>query len=358
MQGAGDDMHGEYLPRFLLSVVFFGLYAKLAPRLLGAGPAEALELVAGEPDLTTQANLSLWELAEIGRRSPERFEEAFARHLERWGHRGPNEQDVYYPRLADAPELARALVENCAGPSPQARRAGRERRARERMASVPWARRVLLEPLRRLAARWLPHRENGKHYLMLAFQRARRLAVRLGERLASEGVLREAEDVFFLTVDEIAAFGRGKALPVERVAPRKADFRRYASVRVPLMVTSDGWAMADGAVAAGGAVLRGDAASAGVATGRVRVIRDPHAGARLEPGEVLVAPHTDPGWTPLFLAASAVVTEVGGIISHGAVVARELGLPAVVNVAGATTVLKDGETVTVDGSRGEVRRGK
>ncbi|MBI2922826.1 MAG: hypothetical protein HYY18_17370 [Planctomycetes bacterium] len=357
LREGGDEMRREYLPSFLLAVIFFTLYIRLAPRLLGAGAAEALDLVAGEPDWTTRADLSLWELAELRRRAPEKFEEAFARHLEQFGHRGPNEQDAFYPRMADAPELARALLENCAragSPAHERRRAERETRARERMAAVPWPRRLLLEPLRRLTARWLPHRENGKHFLMLAFHRVRRLALRLGDRLAAEGALRAADDVFFLTIGEIAEFGRGKALPVERIGPRKADFRRYATVRAPMLVTSDGWAMTGPPPAPGAGVLRGDGASAGVATGKVRVILDPHAGARIEPGEILVAPHTDPGWTPLFLTAAAVVTEVGGIISHGAVVARELGLPAVVNVHDATRLLKDGDTICVDGSRGVV----
>ena len=89
--------------------------------------------------------------------------------------------------------------------------------------------------------------------------------------------------------------------------------------------------------------LTGTPASAGTATGKVRVIMDP-VGAHLEPGEILVAPSTDPGWTPLFMTAGALVMEMGGVISHGAVVAREYGIPAVVGVADATTRLRDGQT--------------
>ena len=360
LRDAGDDMRRDYLPSFLLSVLFFGLHLLVSEKLLGLGAAEALDLVAGEPDLTTQANLSLWELAAIRRKSPDRFEEAFARHLDRFGHRGPNEQDILHPRLADAPALARELIENCArsaAPPYERRRADRDRRVSERMASLSWARRAVMAPLRSLAARWLPHRENGKHYLMLAFHRIRRFALKLGAQLASEGRLRDGSDIFFITVTEIAALGRGRPLPpAEQIELRKADFHRYATVRAPLIVTSDGWVMSDAPPAPGGNVLKGDGASAGVATGRVRVIRDLHSGARLDPGEILVAPHTDPGWTPLFLTAAAVITEVGGVISHGAVVARELGLPAVVNVAGATTLLKDGEIVTVDGTNGIVSK--
>jgi pyruvate,water dikinase len=99
--------------------------------------------------------------------------------------------------------------------------------------------------------------------------------------------------------------------------------------------------------------LAGIAASAGTATGLARVVLEP-AGARLDPGEILVAPSTDPGWTPLFLTAGGLVMEMGGANSHGAVVAREYGIPAVVGVPGATTSIVTGQRITVDGTRGLV----
>jgi pyruvate,water dikinase len=104
---------------------------------------------------------------------------------------------------------------------------------------------------------------------------------------------------------------------------------------------------------AAGTALRGSPASAGQATGRARVVLDP-LGARLEPGDILVAPSTDPGWTPLFLTAGGLVMEMGGAMSHGAVVAREYGIPAVVGLAGATERIPDGATIVVDGTAGTV----
>jgi pyruvate,water dikinase len=100
--------------------------------------------------------------------------------------------------------------------------------------------------------------------------------------------------------------------------------------------------------------MMGAGVSSGRARGTARVIRHPSEGARLQPGNILVAPSTDPAWTPLFLRASAVVMEVGGYLSHGAIVAREYGLPAVVNVAGAVSTVQDGQILTVDGDAGEV----
>ncbi|XTR51381.1 PEP-utilizing enzyme [Pseudarthrobacter sp. So.54] len=126
--------------------------------------------------------------------------------------------------------------------------------------------------------------------------------------------------------------------------------------RIPRLLLSDGTDVEAALMVkspASGA-LTGTPASAGTATGRVRVILDP-VGAELQPGEILVVPSTDPGWTPLFLTVSALVMEMGGVISHGAVVAREYGIPAVVGVPDATTRLRTGQMVTVDGAAGTIR---
>ncbi|HEV2659475.1 MAG TPA: PEP-utilizing enzyme, partial [Ktedonobacteraceae bacterium] len=107
------------------------------------------------------------------------------------------------------------------------------------------------------------------------------------------------------------------------------------------------------AVESAAKTLRGTPASSGVVSGKARVILDPN-GAQLEPGEILVAPSTDPGWTPLFLTAGGLIMEMGGAISHGAVVAREYGIPAIVGVPGATERIATGQYVTVDGTTGIV----
>ena len=139
------------------------------------------------------------------------------------------------------------------------------------------------------------------------------------------------------------------------VATRRSEYRRELRRRhVPRVLLSDGTdAEAAFASPAADAAIRGTPASPGTARGVARVMLSP-AGARLEPGEVLVAPATDPGWTPLFLTASALVMEMGGMMSHGAVVAREYGIPAVVGVPEATTRITTGEHIVVDGSAGTV----
>ena len=141
----------------------------------------------------------------------------------------------------------------------------------------------------------------------------------------------------------------------ELVAAHRAEYERERMRRhVPRVLLSDG-TDAEAALVQpdSGSGLRGSPASPGTVTGVARVIRSPN-GARLEPGEILVAPSTDPGWTPLFLTAGGLVMEMGGMMSHGAVVAREYGIPAVVGVTGATDRIASGQRITVDGSSGTV----
>jgi pyruvate,water dikinase len=159
--------------------------------------------------------------------------------------------------------------------------------------------------------------------------------------------------VFFLDLREVRAALAG-ADHRARVAGRREEYARELRRRhVPRVLLSDGTepeALAAPGPAPDGALV-GTPASAGTATAPARVVLDP-VGAHLEPGEVLVAPSTDPGWTPLFLTAGALVMEMGGANSHGAVVAREYGIPAVVGVANATSLITTGQQLTVDGSRG------
>jgi pyruvate,water dikinase len=183
----------------------------------------------------------------------------------------------------------------------------------------------------------------------------------IGSRLVANGHLDRQEQVFDLTasdlrnwIEEIWDGCGARELSNDRRERRELWLREVAPDVVPgegatagpLSVsqvnTSDGW--------------RGIAVSAGHASGAARVITSPQDGARLSQNEILVAPSTDPGWTPLFLRASAIVMETGGYLSHGAIVAREYGLPAVVNIPGVLAAVRDGEMLTVDGDEGTVRR--
>jgi pyruvate,water dikinase len=140
------------------------------------------------------------------------------------------------------------------------------------------------------------------------------------------------------------------------VAANRANYEHERTRKqMPRVLLSTGEAFYEGVseVTASGDDLVGAVVSPGLVEGRVRVIFDPH-GARLEPGEILVCPSTDPGWTPLFLTAGGLIMEIGGLMTHGSIVAREYGLPAVVGVHQATTRLKTGQWVRVDGNHGRV----
>jgi len=179
----------------------------------------------------------------------------------------------------------------------------------------------------------------------------------IGEELAAGGTIETDADIFFLDLAEARRALGGEdqtAVVLRRRQAYELELRRR---HIPRMLLSDGTepeAVAANRPEHAPGVLLGSPASAGTITGKVRVILDP-VGARLEPGEILVAPSTDPGWTPLFLTAGGLVMEMGGANSHGAVVAREYGIPAVVGVPEATVLLRTGAVVTLDGAAGTVR---
>jgi rifampicin phosphotransferase len=177
----------------------------------------------------------------------------------------------------------------------------------------------------------------------------------IGEQLAGRALLGRADDVFFLDLHEVRAALQGADLRA-RVAERRAEYDRELQRRhLPRVLLSDGTepeATVAAATVPSGALL-GTAASAGTVTATAAVVLEPDRAA-FEPGAILVCPSTDPGWTPLFLTAGGLVMEMGGANSHGAVVAREYGIPAVVGVADATQRIVTGDTVTVDGVAGTV----
>jgi pyruvate,water dikinase len=189
-----------------------------------------------------------------------------------------------------------------------------------------------------------------------------------GARWAAEGLLDRPEDVFALHMRELEALAEGQASATDQTRCCRQAWAAIARDRqqrlvqekrrrqIPRLLLSDGQAFYEGAggsPAGDGRTLRGDPVSPGVIEGPVRVVRDPRH-AQLAPGEILVCPGTDPSWTPLFLTAGGLVMEVGGMMTHGAVVAREYGLPAVAGVHEATQRLRTGQRIRVDGSSGQV----
>ncbi|MDQ0754415.1 PEP/pyruvate-binding domain-containing protein [Arthrobacter sp. B3I4] len=367
----------------------------VARRLLRgiAAPRELEAVLRGLPhNVTTEMDLELWHLAvDIGadQASRDAFlarepadlaaayragllpavgQEGVQAFLARYGHRAVAEIDLGMPRWSEQPDHILGMITNYLrvedpeqAPEQQFRRAAEhaEERIRSLVAQAGtrgrWRARALELCLRRV--RQLSGlRELPKFHIVTILGEMHRQLLLVGAELVRAGVIVDAEDVFFLDFDELRVALRGA-----RMHPLVASRRRLYDVElrrrhIPRVLLSDGTDLEAAVMAKAPpyGALSGTPASAGTATGRVRVITDP-VGARLEPGEILVAPSTDPGWTPLFLTAGALVMEMGGVISHGAVVAREYGIPAVVGVPDATTRLRTGQSVTVDGAAGTVR---
>lgn len=285
--------------------------------------------------------------------------------LARFGQRCPREFDISAPRWVEEPGMILALVRSGltapAAASATARLAEMgERRGRAMAAAVaaaPAWRRPWLRAMARLVELYAPLREAPKHTAMFVFLRMRRAALELGRRRVAEGRLERPEDAFFLTRQELLLRDPAPSAELRRrVTERRARHARFLAERAPDFVRSDGVPVGDGdAPEDEGGVLRGTGIGGGAGAGAVRILTAPDPTA-LREGDVLVVEYADPGWTPLFPRVRAVVMEVGGVMCHAAVVARELGVPAVFGVTGATRRLEEGERVRVDGTRGTVAR--
>jgi pyruvate,water dikinase len=200
-------------------------------------------------------------------------------------------------------------------------------------------------------------RESPKLHIIQMMWVIRQALLESGFELVSSGKLQLADDLFFLYLTELESLAQGddrdwQTLVSERRSSYKSEMSR---VQLPRLLLSDGRAFYEGLTAdeSDGSKLKGSPVSPGVVEGLVRVVLDPQ-NANLSPGEILVCQGTDPAWTPLFLAASGLVMEVGGMMTHGAIVAREYGIPAVVGVHQATTILQTGQRIQINGSDGEI----
>ena len=173
--------------------------------------------------------------------------------------------------------------------------------------------------------------------------------------LVRAGAIEAAEDIFHLTFQELGEAVRSRQVEPGLIAARKERFKAWQALTPPRVLTSDGEGLSGSYRCEGlpAGALPGLPVSSGTDEGRERVIQD-MAQADLAPGDILVTAFTDPSWTPLFVAVAGLVTEVGGLMTHGAVIAREYGLPAIVGVENATRLIKDGQRIRVHGAEGYV----
>ncbi len=398
-------LHGVVMPAFFAMSQFEELYRELFE---GASTLDALRLTQGFDNKILEGDRALWRLSRTALAMPE-VRAILSGHaagevipaLEKSGASQPFLADLrawlaqYGQRLNDAFTLGEPswiedptpAIQNLqaylAQPEPRpemepaALVAGREKavaEARARLAGYPQPVVTRFETLLKAAQVAVVILEDHNCWIdQRFFYHVRRLILEFGGRLAQAGTLEAANDVFYLTPDELCEVGAIHESPLrERARERKAEMERFSHMTPPPMLgTPPAFEMTDGgsmirALFKAGVPLsntrpreahrvKGIAGSAGVARGTARVIHSLAEAGKLQPGDVLVAQSTMPPWTPLFATASAVVTDIGGVLSHSAVVAREYHIPAVVGTDYATSTFHDGELLEVDGDAGIVR---
>ena len=302
------------------------------------------------------------------------FNEAFADFIRRYGHRGPNDWELSSRTWENTPELAYAALDVMRRAEhdldPAARLVDVEsKRAAAADQIVPHLKLLDKGNFRKAVKaikHWSRAREATRDLCIQLHLPTRQVFFELARRGHERGGTSDLRDVALLhPTEELPRYLDDPTLLLAELAERVALRDRFAKIEPPFFITSQDEVPgieeleADGdgsgpSVATVGAVLDGAPGSAGVARGRARIVLDPSDPAGMEPGDVLVAPLTDPSWTPLFLPAAAVVVNVGALMSHAVIVSRELGIPCVIAVEGATDRIVDGAMVEVDGSRGTV----
>jgi rifampicin phosphotransferase len=373
----------------------YRLLGALLKRFYGADTNEIVaKLISGVTgNVTMETNKRLWDLAQIAKKSQvvgdalrdndllqarqilqqstdgRGFLHELDRFLSEFGHREVH-MDIMYPTWNEDPQPVFSFIrsyldaDESQSPYRQQERLVREREQLTQMVVKDIEKslggRFLLGPIFKwiLNATQIHTRERDTmHFEMTRlFPPIRRLMLELGRRWKAAGMLDQEEDIFYLSLDEMDDIARSAHPVQETVRSRKDEFAHNQNCAWPIIIRHGEEQFVNEAATgtAGESGLQGVAGSPGKVIGISRVVQGPQDFSKLKKGEILVAPITNPVWTPLFAIAGGVVTEVGGILSHGAIVAREYGIPAVMSVQGATKKLRDGQRVAVDGNKGMV----
>lgn len=320
--------------------------------------AKQLTAIEREDAKNLEAQLNTGEL------SPS-FTIALTNFMHRFGCRGPMEMDIAHPRYADSPLIALnqivAMSVDSADYDPAASSARQVENRREAVAQVMEQagpiRRQILKQLNLIIELFAGLRDTPKHHLLMVLHKLRQRIVIEGKYLHQKGLIDDPNDVFDFSIEELitAESSRHSDLRKIRLERQKYyDQLKKQVINFPPMIDSRGKIHRPIRVKSQQGALNGIGLSPGVVRGQARIMRSPHENPLLK-GEVLIAYTTDPGWTPIFANASAIVLEIGGALQHGAVVARELGLPCVAGIEGVTTTIKNGQHIEVDGNSGTIR---
>lgn len=385
----------EALAYMAVAMFGFGLLGGLTKRWLGDETgALANRLVAGSGQVeSADAGLAMWRLGAMVRGSApvrnavlvgagwadvrERLEASASagvtqaqEFLAAWdgfmaehGHHRRGELEFSNPTWAETPDYVLGIVrsylteDRASDPlaAYAARSAEADRAAREALRRLPGPKRLVFSRALAWGRASARTRENVKSEAVRWLVAIRHALLALGGLLAADGVLERADDVFFAQAGELDRLvAEGGDTWRGLVASRRAEHARLERLSPPPVVVGD-WDERAWVPAAGARVLTGISVSAGVARGPARVFLTADTDEPVLPGEILVAPFTDPGWTPYFVPAAGIVMDMGGLLSHGSIIAREYGIPAVVNVGPATKLIETGDLVEVDGDAGVVR---
>jgi pyruvate,water dikinase len=361
-------------------------------------PDAVMTLVSGLGDVDSAApSMAMWDLGRLaassdsltaafdagvdgllhrlrsdGGKDTTRFLDGFDALLARFGSRGPNEWELRSHTWGTKPELVLSAIDRMRLSPDSAAPAGHHAERKAEADAVADEIRALvagdaeaagqLEAGLRAARLYLAGRERSKTNSIRIVHEMRLALREVGRRLVDAGHLDNVEQVFMLTDDELDEALRDPAAWTDVARQREAQYLALFDLEPPFVIVGDPpplseWKRRDAAThetATPGTVLTGIAGCPGVARGRARVILDPSDPTALEPGDILVAPVTDPAWTPLFVPAAAVVVDVGAQITHAVIVSRELGIPCVVSVTGATRSIPDGAEIEVDGTHGTI----
>src|SRR5215467_1423519 len=297
------------------------------------------------------------------------FLSAFDRYLDEYGHRGLGESDIMSPRFADEPDVLLDVIKvQLNGPvSTSAEIIERQRASRESALSIikrrcGWRldRWLIFQWWYRRLCRFLALREANRHHLMYYSTAARNLLLRVGELLVERGIFTVREDIFYLTLSEQEQLASGVPRDWILVVQTRRKAREYwLALHVPDTIRN--WddavrAVHDQNLASSDQTLRGLPISTGLVSGQARFVRTAEDWSKVRAGDIIVAPVIDPGMAPLFGIAGGLIVEMGGALSHGAIIAREYGIPAVVNVHRAMSIMVEGERLTLNATQGEIIR--
>lgn len=348
-----------FLPSMIEAMASADLHSFLAETFWDEDPDELAHSLgtSSVPDRTLTANAELRETA-LGKRTIEQW-------LSDHGHRAPGEFDLATRRWSERPDDLRHLASQLAdSPDPIERHRERLSEAeaclRRLQSSLPDGQRGELERQTRLLQRYARFREDGKYYLMRAYAVLRQTIIEMERRLREDAMATggklESGDIFYLTAEEVFQTLRTGYLPEDRIAHERARHRAAERFHTPRVISDEEIpSLGTPTQVEGTQQWAAHPVSCGVSSGPARIVLQPESTENLGTGYVLICPSTDPSWTPLFANAAALILERGGTLSHGAIVAREMGLPAVV-LEGATSLFIDGETLTVDSNGGQVSR--